>query len=397
VLALHNWRNGVSKVRTTVIKDDHPLRIGVLGAAAINNAAIIDPVSTHTGAVVVAIAARDLSRAQAQVENNRLGPSCKAYGSYAELLADPDIDAVYIPLPNGLHSEWAIKSMLAGKHVLVEKPIASNAAEVRQVEITAMQTNKVVLEAFHWRFHPAAHTMKELIDGGKYGSPVSIFAKLKIPSGALSRDDIRLQYKLAGGSCMDLTYVFSASTYFASSDITKCAVNVLSAKPRLAPLDPKIDAAMETEFVVEEPDKPTVHCSTQSDLRAPWLFGFIPRLWDMSPYLIVELEKAKLEFTNFVLPSYGHFITVTEKDDQGRLLAKKQRTSSYKNGPYWKTRGEIWWTTYRWQLEAFVEAVRAKESGKTYEGPWMSLKESEKVMGLIDAVYEKAGLPLRGI
>lgn len=380
-----------------MVKQEHPLRIGVLGAAAINNAAIIDPVFTHPGAILAAIAARDRSRAQAQVDSNRLGPSCKAYGSYAELLADPNIDAVYIALPNSLHSEWAIKAMLAGKHVLVEKPIASNAAEARQIESTAIQTNKVALEAFHWRFHPAAHTVKELTDSGRYGLPLSIFAKLKIPSGAFSRDDIRLQYKLAGGSCMDLTYVFSATTYFASSDITKCKLNILNASPRLDFLDPNIDTGMETEFVVEEQDKPTVHCHTQSDLRMPLLFGFIPRLWDMSPYLTIELEKARIEFTNFVLPSYGHSITITEKDEQGTVPGKKQKISSYDNGPYWKTRGEIWWTTYRWQLEAFVEAVRARESGMTYEGPWMSLKESVKVMELIDAVYEKAGLPVRGV
>lgn len=70
---------------------------------------------------------------------------------------------MYIPLPNGLHAEWAIKAMRAGKHVLVEKVLASNAEQARKIEQTAAQTNKVALEAFHWQFHPATHALKSII------------------------------------------------------------------------------------------------------------------------------------------------------------------------------------------------------------------------------------------
>jgi predicted dehydrogenase len=207
ILNVHNWWNGVPKVKASLKRTENPLRIGVLSAADINYSAIIDPIQTHRDAILCGIAARDRSRAQAQIDKYKLGPACKAYGSYAELLADPDIEAVYIPLPNGLHCEWGIKAMEAGKHVLVEKPITSNAEEARKLQQTATTTGKVGLEAFHWRFHPAAHRLKEIVESGKYGYPTSIYAQLNVPAGQFDKNNIRFNYKLGGGACMDLTYV----------------------------------------------------------------------------------------------------------------------------------------------------------------------------------------------
>ena len=370
--------------------------MGVLSAAAINYAAIIDPIQTHSGVVLTAIAARELSKAQAQIDKYQIGQNCTAYGSYAELLADTNIDAVYVPLPNGLHCEWAIKAMEAGKHVLIEKPITSNAKEAQQIQEASVKTNKVVLEAFHWRFHPAAHSVKSIIESGKYGQPTSIYARMNAPAGVVGRNDIRLSYALGGGACMDLTYVFCVSTYFGSPDITKCRFTVTEATPRLNDTDTNIDEAMDSKFVVEQEGRPAVKCHTQCDMILSSLLGFVPRLWLLSPLVTIELEKAKIEFDNFAIPSYGHSIAITEKDDKGKLTGRKQTQKCYVDGPQWGTRGEDWWTTYRWQLESFVGMVRAKEGGIEYKGPWMALEESEKLMELIDAVYEKAGLPRRG-
>lgn len=343
-----------------------------------------------------AIAARDRSKAEAQIKQYGVDPNCKAYGSYADLLADPNIDAVYIPLPNGLHCEWAIKAMEAGKHVLIEKPITSNATQAHQIRDAAERTNKVALEAFHWRFHPAAHRVKEIVESRKYGHPTSIYARLNVPAGAFVKDDIRLNYSLGGGASMDLTYVFCASSYFASPDITKCKFNVLETTPRLNETDKTIDEAMDSKFVIEQEGAPPVTCHTQCDLIMPNFLRYIPKLWMLSPIVTIELEKAKIEFNNFVVPTYRHSIIITEKDDKGHLTSQKETEKSYVDGPQWGTHGKDWWTTYRYQLEAFVSMVRAKEGGIEYGGPWMDLKESEKVMELIDAVYEKAGLPRRG-
>jgi predicted dehydrogenase len=198
MLSANNWWHGVSKKKSLLQKEEAPLRIGVLSAAAINYTALFDPVESHPGAVVAAVAARDVSRAQAQIKKYKL-PACKAYGNYNELLADPNIDAIYIPLPNGLHAEWAIKSMEAGKHVLIEKAITSNAAQAREVQDAAARMKKVALEAYHWRFHPAAHVTKAIVDSGKYGNPISVKAGFGIPRGAINKDDIRYNYKLGGG------------------------------------------------------------------------------------------------------------------------------------------------------------------------------------------------------
>lgn len=359
--------------------------------------AIIDPIQTHPDVTLEGIAARDLSKAQAQIKAHGLSSECKAYGSYAELLTDPDIDVVYIPLPSGLHCEWAIKAMEAGKHVLIEKPITSNAEQARKIREAAARTGKVALEAFHWRFHPAAHRVKEIVESGKYGRPVSIKARVVAPAGNFNQDDIRFNYELGGGAALDLTYIFCASCYFASPDSTKCRFEVSEATPRLNSTERRVDEAIHSKFVIEQEDRPPVHCQADGDLVLSNFLGFIPRVWAMSPACTIELEQAKIHFDPFVVPTYGHSITITEKDSNGQLTGTKHTEKCYVDGPQWGKRGEPWWTTYRYQLEAFIDMVRASESGKKYEGPWMSLEESEKVMELIDAVYDKAGLPRRGI
>lgn len=106
--------------------------------------------------------------------------------------------------------------------------------------------------------------------------------------------------------------------------------------------------------------------------------------------VFIELEKAKIHYDRFV-PLLGHSITITDK-----MTGKKEVEKVYVDGDQWGKRGESWWSTYRWQLEAFVDMVKSKENGTNYSGPCMSLEESEKLMEVIDSVYDKAGLPRRG-
>ncbi|KAL9617085.1 MAG: hypothetical protein Q9160_008115 [Pyrenula sp. 1 TL-2023] len=416
VLALHNWWNGVNKVKASITKSSQPTRFGVLSAAAINPAAIFDPIATHPDAVVSAIAARDVRRAEAQIAKYRL-KNVTAYGSYDQLLADPDIDAVYIPLPNGLHYEWTIKALEAGKHVLIEKPIASNTREAAQIRDTAERTGNVALEAFHWRFHPAAHYVKELVDSGTYGALKSVAVKFHLTAGFFPKDDIRFQYRLGGGSCMDLTYVFSASSYFSSAG-ENTAVEVLRTEPRISKTDTKIDEAMKSTFTLTNPGKPAVTCNVDAELALPNLFGIIPRFWAGLPTATIELEKAQIQYNNFPAPWAKHSITIRERDGKGDLTGKKEARTCYKGGPEWGKIGEKWWTTYRYQLEAFIARTRESKALNPAEGVeggtqapgggsvkhksglsgglWMTMGESIGVMSVIDAVYRKAGLPCRG-
>ncbi|SMR59197.1 unnamed protein product [Zymoseptoria tritici ST99CH_1E4] len=402
ILNLHNYRNSISIKKSLLEKSPDPLRIGILSAAAINYAAIIDPIATHPSCTLHSIAARSLTRAEAQIKKYSLGnltPPCKPYGSYQDLLDDDEVDAVYIPLPNGLHAEWTIKALRAGKHVLVEKPMASNAEEVREVRAEAEKAGRVVMEAFHWRFHPAAHWIRERIDGGGWGVVEGVEARFKIPRGALGRDDIRFSYDLAGGASMDLAYVFSACCYF-SGQPTDSDITVTSATPRLHPSDDRIDEAMDATFTLSSPGAQPVTCHAIADIALPPLLGIIPQVWELTSTVVIDLMKARVEFSNFSVPTFMHSITGREKDQEGKLTGKKTVEKVWTGGSEWEkagVEGEAWWTTYRWQLEGFVRMVRAEEGGEAYTGPVVSMEESEQVMRVVDAVYEKAGMPKRGL
>ncbi|OAP63659.1 hypothetical protein AYL99_02886 [Fonsecaea erecta] len=442
ILSFHNWWNKVNAVKADILSEkvaalqsaassstsSSPpfLRLGVLSAAAINHTAIWDPASTHPGAVITGVAARDRARAEAQIARNRRfipeGAPCRAYGSYAALLDDaPDVDAVYIPLPNGLHHEWALAALKRGKHVLIEKPLASNAQQAREIRDAATAAGKVVLEAFHWRFHPSAHVVKQLLLSGEHGRVLSVDARAVIPGGVLKSDDIRFQYGLAGGCCMDLTYVFSAVAYFAARDVTdpNLEFEVVDAKARLNRNDKLVDEAVWATLRIKDPHPDAfsdtgsaaaaaaadVTATVTADLSQPKLFGLIPKLWDAgSPTVTIQCERAEIVFENFMGPWLSHKIAVvpvTRDPATGRTIKRGKAITlkQFKGGPLWDrelaTGGCEWWTTYRWQLEAFVRRIREGEAGG-YKGPWVDMAESIRVMEMIDRTYEKLGLPVRG-
>jgi predicted dehydrogenase len=125
---------------------DPRVRLGILGAARIAPIAVVKPTAEEPEAEVTVIAARDLERARRFAVKHKIST---AYGSYAQLLADPTIDAVYIALPNGLHGRWTRAALEAGKHALCEKPFAANAHEAASVAEAARHSGMVVMEAFH--------------------------------------------------------------------------------------------------------------------------------------------------------------------------------------------------------------------------------------------------------
>jgi predicted dehydrogenase len=295
VKTAHHIFSGFPKMKK-IPKMSSPVRFGILSAANINPLAILEPVQAHSDAVVISIAARDISKAKAQAAKYSVP---EAYGSYDELLAKSDVDAVYIPLPNGLHAEWAIKAMKAGKHVLIEKPIASNADEVRRIQACAQETGKIALEAFHWQFHPSAHVVKSIIDSGRYGSVLSTNVNMILPAGLLPKDDIRFVYdKLAGGASMDLIYGYSATRFFVSEPGAQRPLPcvVLNAKARKLPNDSRIDEAMDSTLLFPTPEgQPDIRSTIHIDICDPRIAGLIPRMWKL-PTIVVELEKATITF-----------------------------------------------------------------------------------------------------
>ena len=121
------------------------------------------------------------------MRSRRSTASRACFDSYADLLADPDIDAVYNPLPNGLHAEWTIAALEAGKHVLCEKPFTNNAQEAEAVAAVADRTGLVVMEAFHYRYHPLAERMRALVEDGELGTLEHVEAALCFPLPAVLR------------------------------------------------------------------------------------------------------------------------------------------------------------------------------------------------------------------
>ena len=141
------------------------LRWGLLSTARITKA-LLDPLRNSKRNQLLAVASRSQDKADEYARKHKVK---RAYGSYADLLADPEIDVIYNPLPNHLHAEWTIKAIQAGKHVLCEKPLALSLAEVDAMSAAAERSGKVIAEAFMYRSHPQTLKTREIVADGRLG------------------------------------------------------------------------------------------------------------------------------------------------------------------------------------------------------------------------------------
>ncbi|GIP21973.1 Gfo/Idh/MocA family protein [Paenibacillus sp. J22TS3] len=183
------------------------LRWGIISTADIGIKAVMPAIQQSATGVLAAVASRNLDKSEAV--RAQFGMD-KAYGTYEELLADPEIDAVYIPLPNHLHREWAIKAMEAGKHVLCEKPLALNAAEASEMAQTSVRTGMVLAEAFMYRHHPRLDRVRELIEQGEIGEIRGIRSVFTFNNPDIT--NIRAKREYGGGGLYDVgCYPLSAA------------------------------------------------------------------------------------------------------------------------------------------------------------------------------------------
>jgi predicted dehydrogenase len=322
------------------------LRIGILGAAKIAPAALIKPAHRTGCAEVTAVAARDRAKADAFAKKHKIP---HVFDSYEALLADPSIDAVYVPLPNGLHGRWTIAALEAGKHVLCEKPFTANADEARHVaESDSAHPGLVVMEAFHYQYHPMTKRLVEIVQSGELGTireiDISFAAPLAKPG------DIRYQLALAGGATMDMgCYPISLLRLLAAGP------RVISATAKLSSAG--VDRAMEAHFSLPEGGKARVRCSMFS--------SSLLRL-----HAEVVGSDGTLTVFNPFAPQFGHRVKV--QTASGTRREKFSRRA-----------------TYDYQLEAFVAAV---EDGAPFS---TTAADAIRTMELIDAIYTAAGLGLR--
>lgn len=174
-----------------------PLRLGVLGAANIARQ-FIAGIAPSTRVKAVAVASRDLAKAESFARETGVA---RTYGSYEALLADPRIDAVYVPLPNGFHAEWAIKAAEAGKHVLCEKPLALGGVEAEAMFAAARRHGVHLVEAYPYLAQPQMMRLGELLRAGAIGRPRLIQASFgfTLPAGP----NVRLDPAIGGGAILD--------------------------------------------------------------------------------------------------------------------------------------------------------------------------------------------------
>ncbi|HEY5270953.1 MAG TPA: Gfo/Idh/MocA family oxidoreductase [Anaerolineales bacterium] len=174
------------------------LRWGLLSTAHINKA-LLDPLRASKRNQLLAVASRSQNQADEYARKNKVK---RAYGSYADLLADPDIDVIYNPLPNHLHAEWTIKAVQAGKHVLCEKPLALSLAEVDAISAAAENYGKVVAEAFMYRSHPQTLKVQEIVASGKLGKVKMVRGSYTYPG--TDPDNYRWMPEMGGGGLWDV-------------------------------------------------------------------------------------------------------------------------------------------------------------------------------------------------
>lgn len=174
------------------------IRWGFLSTAGINDRVLPELAGAH-GLEVVAIASRDRSRAERHAAEWGIE---RSHGGYEALLADPEVDAVYVNVPNALHTEWTLKALEAHKHVLCEKPMTPRAADVERIFHVARERDLLVMEAFMYRHNPQTRRLADLVDEGAIGRLRAIRATFRF--AATDSADVRLSAQLEGGSLMDV-------------------------------------------------------------------------------------------------------------------------------------------------------------------------------------------------
>ena len=319
------------------------LRIGVLGAARINTTALIAPARRTEGVEVTAIAARDRDRAAAYARRRGIPV---VHESYDALLQDPDIDAIYLPLPPSLHGRWTLRAIAAQKHVLCEKPFTANADEAREVAAAADGSGLVVMEAHHTSAHPFTTRVRQVVESGVLGDirTASAWFHAPIPPGR----NIRWNAQLSGGSLMDLGCypvrlirdVLGEPTVVGAVALRRGDTDRrMTARLDIAGIDTMVDCGMWSSRVLGA--------------------GFA-----------VEGSRARMRVSSPFHPQLAGRLRV---DGPGvRLRESADRKS-----------------TYRFQLEAFRDAVR---NGRPFAG---STSEAVATMQVIDDIYRAAGMAPR--
>jgi len=328
------------------------LRIGTLGAARITPGALVRPARQVPDVEVVAVAARDRGRAEKFARKHGIE---RVHDTYEDVVTDSDVDAIYNPLPNGLHGRYTLAALAAGKPVLCEKPLTANAEEAEKVARAAGEHGLVVMEAFHYRYHPLVERILEILRGGELGELRRIDVRACIPL-PLPRD-IRYQLRLAGGALMDIgCYAVHQARTLAGEE-----PEVVSARAKC--IRPEVDRWLRADLRFSDSLAGSFECALLS--RKVLSMG-----------VRVEGDRGSLTVTGLTAPQYFNRLVVTRRD--GDAGAEQRRKERVQGDP-----------TYTYQLRAFLAAVR---DGAPYP---TSPADAVANMRVIDGCYRAAGLEPR--
>ena len=305
---------------------------------------LIKPARKVDDVEVVAIAARDRDRAAEAAAKHGIPDVADDYDA---LLADPGIDAVYIPLPNGLHGRWTIAAIEAGKHVLCEKPFTANADEAREVAAAAAGSGVVVMEAHHTSYHPMTHRAAEIVRTGVLGDVESAEAAFIVPMPPSG--DIRWNLALAGGSLMDL-----------GCYPVRWLRDVLGVQPTVTGA-----TASDREGIDASMDARLDYAGVRGRVRAA--------MWTTPPLLIEASVTGSAGTMKVRMPYQPQVKGKISVDGPGLKLREKADPK----------------TSYRFQLEAFRDAVAGSAVNIT------DTAAAIETMETIDGIYRAAGMGVR--
>ncbi|KAG0361944.1 hypothetical protein BC939DRAFT_502642 [Gamsiella multidivaricata] len=356
----------------SVSKDNDALRIGILGAANIAPDALIYPARSIHSIVVVSVAARDQTKAKGFAAKYDIP---NTHPTYDAIISDPNIDCIYNPLPNGLHYEWTKKALEAGKHVLLEKPAASNAVQTQELFALAKEKNLVLLEAFHYRFHPASIRFREILQTHiAEGHPVKrVQARMSFP-WVFPATDIRFNWKLAGGVLMDCgCYTVNSIRYFTGLEVE----SVENAKPRI--VSENIDGRMDAVLNLKGTHSPGVQASMTASLTNSWLS--LQTYREAIPTFTAETDDKIFTFGVFVMPGIYHYFTIKDKASGKTENLSKEYGEGH--------------SSYKYQLDAFIKAVKGGGQGTSSIAGWVTSEDSILNMQAIDSIYKAANMKVR--
>lgn len=327
---------------------------------------------------------------------------------FIDIIDDPAIDAIYNPLPNGLHFEWTLKALAKGKHVLLEKPSVSNSeeAEILFRGPLATQPNApALMEAFHNRFTPAFQLFVSLCD---HPNISHVVARALIPSLVAKDDDIRFNYDLAGGTMMDVGgYPLGAVRCAMGADPVECLEANLTRMP--PPLD-KCDSKCHVKYRFPNGAIGEVIGSLReanTALSFPTITvthkPVVEKDFNDGEDKDLKITKQRtVTFVNFIFSPHYHRIEVDDEIKEERASNESTKVSHKKEIKKAYTfkemgadqPGQAHWSTYRWMLEQFVNQVKGRPV-RGFCAPSSPLEDSIAQVKAIDMAYEKSGLGIR--